>query len=148
MSQLREGDLFLYQTNDGGEISVTNGEPVMDGGFQSAIELSLAGHDNTPHWTDEYLKPFERLKSEFLPFIIGAPKTAANILRAEELAKKDLQWLLDTKAADKINVDIISINVSRVFVSIEILADGNTIAFNEFEKNWGFEKDSPANLRI
>jgi len=145
---LRQGDLLLYQTVDGGEISVKNGEPVMDGGFQTAMYMSIAAQDNTPTWMNEYLTGAQQLKSEFLPFLKGAPKTSQNILKAEELAKKDLQWFIDTGKADEVNVNIISVDANRISVTIQILKDGETIDENEFKINWGFEKDDPANLRI
>ena len=148
MSQLRQGDLFLFQTNDGGEISVKNGEPVMDGGLQSAMFLSLFGHDDSDLWMNEYLDEIEQLKSEFYPFIKGAPKSVQNILKAEELAKKDLQWFIDTDIADEINVDIQSTDVKKITMNVEILADGEVIAENEFQINWGFEKESPADKRV
>lgn len=149
MSQLREGDLYLYQTPDGGEISVKNGEPVMDGGFQTAMYLSLFGNTTGREWWgNEYLTESEKLKGEFYSFINGSPKSVANILQAEELAKKDLNWFLTEKIADEINVNITSEDQDRISLSVEILANGVIIDKNIFKINWGLEKESPADLRV
>ena len=160
MSKLRQGDLFLFQTNDGGEISVKNGEPVMDGGLQTAMYLSLFGDfidekikskleiAKKEWWGNEYLDEVEQLKSEFYSFIKGKPKSVQNILKAEELAKKDLQWFIDTDIADEIVVDITSNDIQKIIMDVKILADGETIEENEFEINWGFEKNDPANARV
>ena len=148
MSKLRQGDLFLFQTNDGGEISVKNGEPVMDGGFQSAMYISLFGHDDSPLWMNEYFKENEKLKSEFFSFIKGASKSGANILQAEELAKKDLNWFITEGIADEININITSSDAKRIVMSVQILINGEAVAGNDFEISWTFEKEDPANLRV
>lgn len=145
---LRAGDLLLYQTDDGGEISVSNGEPVMDGGFQSSAYLSIAVIEEESNWMNEYLTEIQQLNSQYLSFIKGNSKTAENILKAEKLAYLDFKWMLDLKAVDEIIVAITSTGVERVKLTLQILANGDTIETNEFEINWAFEATDPANLRI
>lgn len=148
MSRLRQGDIALSQTEDGGNISVINGEPVMDGGYQTAIEISLEGSDAEPHWSEEYQSESEKTRSEFFNFIKSSPKTSANINLAEEKARNDLQWFISDGIADTIIIDITSIDIVRINVSIEILLNGETLSKNEYKTNWEFEQNDPAGERV
>jgi len=141
MSALRQGDISLYATKDGGEIKVFNGEPVMDGGFRNAVYLSLFGHDtNLPLWMSEYMKKSEVLGGKFYTFMKGNAKSANNILKAEGLALQDLQWFLDDSVADKINVEIFSVDIIDIILKIEILANGETIFENKYQINWSLQE--------
>jgi phage gp46-like protein len=146
MSQLRQGDILIYNTLDGGEISVKNGEPVMDGGMESAVYLSLFEHDGTSHWMNEYNDL--PLGGKFIKFIQGKPKNVSNILKAEDLAKQDLQWMLNDGIAQKINTSIVSTTRNGILLTVEILANHDIISLNEYEINWSFQKNDPAHVRL
>lgn len=148
MSQLRQGDILLFHTNDGGEMSFINGEPVMDGGFESAAELSINGHDGSPLWMDEYMTDEEKPGRKFISYIFGVPKTLSNMLIAKGLAEQDLSWFKSTGKADEINVDISSLSRNVILLSIQILVNGKTVFENEWQINWSFEKNDPAHKRI
>ena len=148
MSTLRQGDIAIYQTPDGGDISIINGEPVMDGGFESAAYLSLFGGGESSHWSEEYQGESEKLTSRFYNFIIGNPKSVTNLNKAEELAKQDLNWFLKDGIADTLNLSITSTDKSRIQLSYELLLDGVTLAKNLFNINWGYEESLPAHGRI
>lgn len=148
MSQLRQGDIAIFQTPDGGDISIINGEPVMDGGFESAVYLSLfAGGENT-HWIEEYQDKSEKLNSRFYNFINGNAKSVENLNRAEELAKQDLNWFLTDGIADTLNLTITSTDKSRILLSYELLLDGKKLSENTYNINWGYQESSPANKRV
>jgi phage gp46-like protein len=148
MSKLRQGDILLYNTSDGGEIKNENGEPEMDGGFENAVFLSMFESDGKPHWTDEYKTESAKGKAEFYNFIIGNTKTIGNINHAVLLLEKDLEWIKTDTIADTINIDIEDTDVNRILVSIEILANGETLFENKYEINWGLQKEDPGSGRI
>lgn len=148
MSQLRQGDIALHHTEDDGEITIINGEPVMDGGFETAGYLSIFGSDGNPHWMQEYQTESEKIFSKCYNFIKGNPKTASNINKAEDLAKQDLQWFIKDGIADTINVSITSNSRSDITLEYEILLNGETIDSNKFKINWGYQQDYPAHERV
>jgi len=148
MSILRQGDIYIYLTEDGAEISVINGEPVMDGGFESAVLISLFANENKDHWMNEYMSENEKMKGNFYSFIKNTAKTLTTMRKAEELAKLDLQWLIDTGAADDVQITIISESPIRINMEVNVLANGNTILNRIYGVNWLYQKNDPASGRI
>lgn len=148
MSILRQGDLYIYLTPDGAEIEVNNGEPVMDGGFESAVLLSLFESAEKDHWMNEYMSEDEKIRGNFYSFIKSSPKNKNTMRKAEELAKLDLQWFIDSGTADEIEVEITSKSHIRIDMEINILADGNTIFNRVYGINWLYQMNDPASGRI
>lgn len=144
----RQGDLYLFPTEQGGNIKITDGEPVMDQGLETAVYISLLGDDGTGWFGNEYLNNAQKITSQFAQFIQSNALTSASILTAEEKALQDLQWMLDEGISDDNNVTISIIDRNRVNVLVEIYADGNRISVNEFQLNWFAQKDNPASGRI
>jgi phage gp46-like protein len=148
MSKLRQGDILLFQTNDGGEIKSVNGEPEMDGGMESAVYISIFGSDGKAHWMEEYQEENEKTRSEFINFIEGNQKTLANINRAASLLEKDLDWFKSSGIVDIIDISFEDVNVNRSKVIIEMQKNGETVSDTEFEINWIFQKENPGSARI
>lgn len=148
MSQLRQGDIALYHTPDGGEMTIINGEPVMDAGFETATYLSLFGGDGESHWMHEYQSESEKVYGKFYNFIRGNTKTVANLNKAEDLAKQDLQWFIDDGIADTIIVSITSLSANDIELESQLLLNCETLSENKFKINWGYQKDYPAHERV
>ena len=140
MSKLRQGDILLFSTGDGGDIENINGEPTMDGGFESGAELTINESDGKPHWMDEYKTESEKSDSEFMNFIKGNLKTIKNLNQAVLLAEKDFAWFINDGIADTVNISIDDLSVNRIRLNVEILANGETLSENNFEINWGLQK--------
>lgn len=138
MANMREGDIKLYQTNDGGEILVTLGEPEMEGGLFTSIFISLFESDNTDYWMNEWLPEEEKITGYFYSFIKGVPKTPSNMVKAADYAKLDLDWMIKNNIADEINVDIQSNDVKSISLSVEIIKNKLNILNSKFEINWGY----------
>lgn len=144
MSQLREGDIFLFSENSGGNMQVVNGEPLMDGGFESAVYLSLFGNDSSEWWANEYLEQSQQLSGAFIGFILSEAKSIANLNRSQKFALADLQWFKDEGIADIITAEVVSVDRQRIELTIELFANAETIFKNTFEVNWGFQLNAPA----
>jgi phage gp46-like protein len=144
----RKGDLYLYDTENGGEISIRNGEPVMDGGMESAVYLSLFGSDNSEHWMNEYLIGSEKVEGRFFSFIKGTGKTADTMKRAQKIAEMDLLWFVKDGIADEVTVDLSSINTIHILLTVNIMKDKNTLHNSKYELNWISEATNPARGRI
>lgn len=148
MSKLRQGDIFIFHTNSGGEIQVINGEPEMDGGFESAVYLSLFGNDSSELWMNEYFSESQKLTGKFIGFILVNAKTISTLNQAEEFARQDLQWFISDGIADTIDLTLISTDRQRIDLTVEIFTDGDTVFKNTFQVNWGFQLDNSAHERL
>ena len=142
MANLREGDLKLYQTNDGGEISVSFGEPEMEGGLFTSVFLSLFESDNTDYWMNEYLTESEKVEGRFYEFIKGVPKTPQNMTKAIDFANQDLEWMITNLIADEINIDIESKDVKSITMKVEIIKNSLIILESKFDVNWSYTAEA------
>ena len=143
MSQ--QGDVLLYQTNDGGEINVVNGLIEMSGGLETAVYVSLFGgneyddgRDKNPFtfWGNlDEIDPALKYISETQFLLKELPATTGNLNRLEQAAKRDTKWLLDKKVASFINITVTIPAINSIKISIEIEAQGLLFNF-DFVENW------------
>ena len=143
MSQ--QGDVSLFQTNDNGDISVTNGIVRMDSGLETSAYLSLFGgnekddgrKDNPDRWwgnIDEEI-PARKYVSETQNLLRGIAATSGNLRRIEDAALRDLQWMIDEKIASSVEVatSIPAVNRLKLVVTIEAIGEESRF---EFTENW------------
>ncbi|MBP7735959.1 MAG: phage GP46 family protein [Spirochaetes bacterium] len=147
MSELRQGDLYVYDTADGGEITVRNGEPVMDGGLENAVYLSLFGHADDLLWMNEYFEESEKMSGEFNKFVSGSVLTAGSVMQAEEVAKKALKWMIEAEICDTIEASVTVTGKSQSRITIELLKDETVLVSSNYEINWMYQKNDPASGR-
>lgn len=142
----QDGDVQLYQSLDGGEITVIDGIMVMSSGLDTAVYLSLFGgnEDCTSRpgcqftWWGNYQETDKAYKQISLTqhLLQSIPAIPANLRRIEDAVTEDLQWLLDKKIAsdiDEHNVTIPAPNTIKIIV--RIIADGIESEF-EYVENW------------
>ena len=144
----RQGDIFLFNTLDGGEIQIVLGEPVMDQGFESAVYLSIAGSKTKDWFANEYLPTNRQIKSRFAKFAEGRELTSSSILTGEELAKKDLQWMIDTGIADSVDLTMVEVSRNRVEIEVIVLIGDEEVRVSPFQLNWAAQRDFPASERV
>lgn len=146
------GDVYIYDTDDGAEISIVNGLIMPDKGFRSAIYLSLFGGNkedtgevanNNSWWGNKLdnLSENEKYISRFQAFISSVPMTSKNISLAEEKIKQDLQWFIDDEIAESISVEIKAVDKKRIDIEIVISKAGEIIESGKFGLQWGNMKD-------
>lgn len=138
---MQEGDVLLYQTNDDGEISVTNGLVKMSGGLQTAAYLSLFGGnedddglaDNAKAWWGNTTETEKSRKyiSETQNLLESLPITSGNLLRVEDAAKRDLAWFKNEGVATSVSVSASILGLNMVELAINI--DQESFKFVE---NW------------
>ena len=147
MSDVFEGDVFLFDTDDGGEISVVNGLVIADRKFSTAAYLSLFGgnvedggrvDNNKTWWGNRFAETSEKEKivSRFQATIKSLPLTTKNILLAEQAAKEDLAWMVDEGIADEIITDIKVVDRFRCELEVIIRKDGELIEKRSYKVNW------------
>lgn len=138
-------DVLLYQTDDDGEINVTDGTVEMSGGLETAAYLSLFGGNKDDSTTagdaltwwgnlDE-TEPSKQYRSETQYLLGTLPTTSYNLGRIEDAALRDLAWFTDEKVADTVAVSATIPGLNRVALSVTITAEGNPTTFN-FTENW------------
>ena len=144
----RQGDIFLFPILEGtGNISIVDGEPIMDEGFETAVYISLEGDNGDGWFGNEYLEEDQRIVSTFAEFRKGAALTSSAILTAEELIQDDLAWMINQGIATEITVGVSIVGHNRVQIDIEILIENDKVALSPFQLNWKAQENNPASGR-
>jgi phage gp46-like protein len=141
----QQGDVFLFQTVDDGEIEVQAGLVVMHGGLETAAYLSLFGgneddsgrkSDKKNWWGNlnetDLSKKFRSETQYLLKSISG---TSSNLKRVEDAASRDLNWMIQDKVATEITVNASIPALNKIKISIAINANEDIHNF-EFLENW------------
>lgn len=147
MSEIFEGDVLFFNTNDGGEISIIDGLVKGDCSFSTAVYLSLFGGNkedsgkikNNLGWWGNYLigvPEGEKLVSRFQYMINSLPLTAKNLLSAENAAVEDLKWLKDDGIVDEIIVIGRGTEINQANFTYSLSKSGEKIGSGEFGVQW------------
>lgn len=151
-------DVRLFQTDDDGNIEfadayATTTDLKLDTGLETAVYLSWFGgnerdhgllHDDAnpehPHasaWWGNIGAPISRnMVSETAHLLLDLPATSGNLLRVEESALRDVQWMLDEKIITAATVTAALIDVDRIRISALLIVDKEEFAV-AFESSWG-----------
>lgn len=133
------GDLYIYNTVDGGEIENISSVPTMITDFRSAAYLSLFGFsgDKDNFWMNEYAdNESEKYQGKLSELIVGNSLTSASLRLAEEAAYLDLKWFIDDGICSDIQVSISIPQPKRINIRCILLQDGNIIDDFNFSENW------------
>lgn len=141
----QQGDVSLFQTNDGGEITVENGIVQMSGCFVTAAYLSLFGGNedddgsskNANNWWGNLDENDSSLqyRSETQNLLQALTATTGNLQRIEDAVNRDLAWFIDKKIASSITVLVTMPAINTIDINVSIVADGVESSFN-FTENW------------
>lgn len=139
-----QGDVLLYQTVDDGNISIEGGVVALSGGLQTAAYLSLFGgneqddgrKESSAQWWGNLGEPVEKQQRSETQFLIASiPAAPVNLRRVEDAARRDLSWLVSSKAASRVTAEASMPRVNTVSVLVTIEADGGVTEL-EFVENW------------
>lgn len=141
----QQGDVLLFQTDDDGDIVVELGIVEFSGGLGTAAYLSLFGGNedddgraanNLTWWGNiDEIEPDRKYRSETQNLLRSIPAVSRNLLRIQDAALRDLQWMLDRDVASSINVVATIPGLNRVDIEIRIEAVGEETRF-KFTENW------------
>jgi phage gp46-like protein len=137
----QQGDVLLFQTDNDGDICVEGGVVTMSGGLETAAYLSLFGGNEDDdgvgaehNWwgnLDE-TESAREYRSETQNLLQAIPATAANLLKIEEAARRDLAWLVEVGAA----LDVVVLATIPALHTVKITVSfGGDISL-EFVENW------------
>lgn len=129
-------DIIIELTGDGGEFLIENMQPKMTSGLDNYVLITLFGGNGKYDWYTQYMNNSEKFISEFNSFITGNAKTQKNILKAEQLLKKDLEQMIADRIADTVEVILRSISVRDIEASILIMKKNEIVYDNKYIINW------------
>lgn len=143
---LTQGDVLLFQTPDGGNITIElNGDVKLTGGFETEFFMSLFGGNqdddgsanSKKSWWANFMEddPAFQFRSRTQNLLISLPLVSGNLRKIEDAVKIDLKSYLDLGAITELNVSISITGVRRVKIVITALADGNEISIT-FLAHW------------
>lgn len=141
---IQEGDVKLFNTLDGGDVTVADGLINMSPGLDTAVYLSLFGgnqDDNTnagnplTWWGNIGEVEARQYRSSTQYLLRSLPLTTGNLIFIQEAVEQDLKWMLDNNIASEIEVEVTIPQLNRVKIDIAIDAQGLRNEFN-FTENW------------
>lgn len=140
----QQGDVKLFQTIDGGNISVVNGVTEMSGGLETSVYLALFGgnendngtQDNQFSWwgnKGETVEKQYRSRTQYL--LRSLPLISSNLSVLEDAALLDLAYLTELNIASSVVVVVTIPALNSININIKIHAEGIETEFN-FTENW------------
>lgn len=133
------GDVFVTEGDIGGQIKYVNGQPIMDGGLETTVYLSLFSND---FWGNEITNNNSEQLSEGLDAFLRSKVTSQTRLQVIDRSNNLLQWMLDIGLADTIEVDAFLEDVC-ILIEIKITKNSEEQSF-KYAVNWNNEINNPA----
>ena len=144
-----QGDPRLVLTPNGSTLSFKGGQPVMDGGFENAVLISLF---TRPGWVGNVLfdDPSQKIGSDFEE-ANELPITLQNNDKVREAAKRALANMETDNLVEKIDIEVSNPSGHIRQTTILITAPGGSIQELSVLKNglnWLIQANDPAYKRI
>ena len=133
-----DGDVKLYPTEDGGQITLKNGQPYMDDGLETAAYISLFSGD---YWGNSISERDEKCESK-LETLFTRTLTNQARLDAEEYALQALAWMKRQGIAAKIEAEASIPRTGMLGLVVKITQPDGTIAELRYQINWANQKIS------
>lgn len=138
-------DVYLHQSDDGGDLNISGGVVEMRDGLETAVYLSLfggneddpGGLDSPASWWGNLLEadPDRRLRSETQNLLISLPATTGNLKRLRAAIERDLAWLVSGAVASDVVVVLRLASPHRVSIDVAITIADEVFRF-AFTKAW------------
>jgi phage gp46-like protein len=128
-----DGDIRLSLSQDGGIIKIRGGQPDMDDGLTTAVNISLFSQGDW--WGNALADDGEEVGSTFLDSL-AAPLTNQARLDVIESAKRALAWMTDTGIAGSVDVQATIPAIGRLDLSITIRQPERAPTVFRYTVNW------------
>ncbi len=136
----QQGDVDLFQTTDGGDITIENGLAAMSSGYGTTVYLSLfggnefdlGGDDTSLAWWGNDTggeAPERQYRSETGYMLKAIPATTGNLIRIKDAIKRDLDWMITGGYSVSVSVAVTMPALNTVHIIIEL--DLGVIEFTE-----------------
>lgn len=127
-----EGDPKLYDAGDSTDLSIVNGQPVMDEGLENAVYLSLF---TGPLWWGDAVSETSEQYGSLLESVLTRTLTNQTRLDAEQYARDALAWLVSEGVAKAVTVTGTIPAVGLLGLTIAIEQPDQTITI-KYQINW------------
>jgi len=128
-----DGDVRLSLSQDGGIIKIRGGQPDMDDGMETAVNISLFSQGDW--WGNALAEDGEQIGSTFLDSL-RAPLTNQARLNVIESVRSALSWLTDTGIASSIDVQATIPGLNRLDISLTIRQPEKAPTIFRYTVNW------------
>ena len=138
-------DVKLFNTLDGGEITIAEGQVTMSPGLDVAVYLSLfGGNENDSALPDDRRQwwgnlgeddPARVYRSQTQYLLARTPARPGNLPRVQDAVLRDLKWLTDSRIASSVRVTASIPGLNQIKIVVDIEAVGESARF-EFTENW------------
>lgn len=132
-----DGDVRLSLSLDGGLITIWAGQPEMDGGLETAVNISL--FTESGWWGNSIIGTDNEVGSEF-EASLRRPLTNQSRLSIIEAGRNALQWMLDTGIAEAVEFTATIPAVGRLDFVIKITQPEKTPVDFRYNVNWANQK--------
>ena len=144
-----QGDPAIKITADGATLEFTEGQPVMDKGFENTVLISLFTKQNWPG-NVFFRNAAQRIGSDFEESL-KLPLNLDGLNKRRDAAEKSLQWAIDAGLFASVDVQVTNPQGQVIMVKIRITPpsgeDVNLSLSNE-GASWRFQREDPAHRRF
>ena len=133
-----DGDAKLIPTQDGGQITIKSGQPIMDDGLETAVYISLFSGD---YWGNAISERDEKCESK-LETLFSHTLNNQVRLDAEEYALQALEWMKRQGIAAKIEAEGSIPRTGFLGLVVRIYQPDDTVAELRYQINWANQKIS------
>lgn len=130
---MSEGDVYLFNNADGGEIEIENGLISINSGFSTSVYVALFSDGNW--WGNEINSDEQKIKSE-LNNILDRKLNNQTRLDSIEFAKEALKWMIEQNIAKTIDIEAFIININTLSLEISITKPDQETINLKYEINW------------
>jgi len=143
-----QGDPKIFITNDGAEMSIQGGQPIMDGGLENSVGVSLLTEDG---WYGNHLIDDlnQHVGSNFLKQA-NEVVTVTMLVNLINAISNALQWMLNTNIVSKVTPKASNPEGKLILASVLIEPpgqDSQELLLTKNGNNWIVQKLDPANER-
>ena len=142
-----QGDIKLILGEDGVDIDLRGGQPIMDTGIGNAVILSLLTEGG---WApDGLLEPTARFGGRFMAET-RKPLQASRLAALQNAAIADLEWMMAEGVASNIQVIVRNPEHRRLEVAVMVWPpgqDAQVVLLSKYGQNWTSQELDPNALR-
>ena len=146
---LHDGDLGLFNLPDGGEIACVNGQPILDGGFETPVFISLFSGRKEDWWANLIIEDDgEKIGGEFESLIEAIVLIPVKLPDIEQAIKNDLAWFINDKLAQSFVITLSIPQVNLLAVNILFMLENEKTVSTNFNFNWHVQRTESLHERL
>ena len=141
----QQGDVLLFQEDDGGNIAIEDGLVVMTAGLETAFYLAIfGGNEDDPGLDDESntwwgnldeTDDSKKYRSETQYLLRSIPSTTGNLNRIKQAVERDTSFFIESGEVDSIDVIVSMPGLNRIKISVFSVSQNQLIEL-EFTSDW------------